>query len=219
MDRSAPIEETLRGIEQSAKRLLHAAAGSHDWAHTLRVERLCARIGPEEGADPVVLTAAAFLHDIGRSRQDETGGAVCHAAAGADLARPLLAAAAVSAARTENILHCIRTHRFRGDAAPRTIEAKVLFDADKLDAIGAVGVARAYLFAGEVGAVLHEDREDIESTPAYSRADTGYREYLVKLRHIRKRMLTPTGRRLAEDRHAFMEAFFRRFLEEWRGIC
>jgi uncharacterized protein len=80
-----------------------------------------------------------------------------------------------------------------------------------------VGVARAYLFAGEVGACLHNPDMPIEDTRPYSRDDTGYREFKVKLCRIKKRMLTDTGRRMAEDRHRFMEQFFNRFIQEFNG--
>ena len=93
----------------------------------------------------------------------------------------------------------------------------MLFDADKLDAIGAVGVARAFLFAGELGARLHSPEVDVTQAKAYSINDTGYRDYLVKLSRIRDRVLTDTGRRLADERHRFMAAFFDRFLEEYEG--
>ena len=116
-----------------------------------------------------------------------------------------------------NILHCIRSHRFRGNHTPETREAQVLFDADKLDAIGAVGVARAFLFAGEVGARLHNPDVRAEETQPYSDNDTGYREFRLKLRKIKNRLITGEGKRMAEDRHRFMEEFFQRFLEEYEG--
>ncbi len=124
---------------------------------------------------------------------------------------------ALTANQKANVLHCIRSHRFRGDARPRTPEARVLFDADKLDAIGAVGVARAFLFAGEVGARLHGGDTNIEETQPYSIDDTGYREFKVKLCKIKDRILTPEGQKLAVDRHRIMVEFFNRFLEEYEG--
>jgi uncharacterized protein len=211
---SAAALEDVRG---QARGLLADTRGSHAWDHTLRVYRLCERIGPPEGADMDVLRVAAYLHDIGRSSQDATRGAVCHAAEGARLARPIVAALPLEEDRRDNILHCIRAHRFRGRQRPRTIEARVLFDADKLDAIGAVGVARAYLFAGEVGARLHNEDTAIADTRPYGPDDTGYREYRLKLCRIKERIMTAEGRRLAEERHAFMTAFFKRFLEEYAG--
>lgn len=191
--------------------------GSHDWEHTRRVHALCLRIGRAEEADLLVLELAAYLHDVGRSAEDETRGGVCHAATGADMARSFLQGKLSDNRRLENVIHCIRTHRFRGDVRPETLEARVLFDADKLDAIGAVGIGRAFQFAGEVGATLHNPFADPENTAPYTHEDTAYREYRLKLSRIRERMLTAEGRRLAEERHAFMERFFERFLEEVAG--
>ena len=207
----------INRIKKIAKSYFDSARGSHDWEHTLRVCKLCERIGPAEGADMDVLLSAAYLHDIGRQYQDASNGAVCHAEKGAQLAETLLNGLPFSKDQKQNIVECIKSHRFRGLNIPRTPEARVLFDADKLDAIGAVGVARAYLFAGEVGARLHNPDADIENTRPYSRDDTGFREYRVKLSKIKERILTREGKKLAVERHRFMEDFFNRFLEEYEG--
>jgi uncharacterized protein len=207
----------LAHVRATARQRFENAGGSHDWEHTLRVHRLCVRIGPREGADMLVLEAAALLHDIGRPAQDAAQGAVCHAAYGAQLARDVVAPLDLESDRKENIVHCVRTHRFREKAAPQTVEARVLFDADKLDAIGAVGVARAYQFAGELGACLHNPHLTPEQSASYSKDDTGYREFVVKLSHIKDRMLTDYGRQMAIERHTFMAAFFDRFLKEYAG--
>jgi uncharacterized protein len=207
----------LDTVKQLAHKHFRNSRGSHKWDHTLRVYRLCKHIGIAEGVDMDVLLAAAYLHDIGRGYQDESKGAVCHAEKGARLAEPILEKLALSKAQKNNILHCIRSHRFRGSHNPVTPEARVLFDADKLDAIGAVGVARAFLFAGEVGARLHNAEEKVADTEPYSVEDTGYREFKVKLSKIRDRMLTAEGRKLAEERHVVMVEFFKRFLEEYEG--
>ena len=207
----------LKSVKQMAYKFFQDARTSHSWDHTLRVSRICERIGVAEGVDMDVLLAAAYLHDIARSCQDESNGAICHAERGARLAAPLVAKLPLRPDQKDNILHCIRSHRFRGSHQPRTAEAKVLFDADKLDAIGAVGVARAFLFAGEVGARLQSDKADIEATRTYSIDDTAYREFKVKLCKIKDRILTPAGQKMAADRHLFTEAFFKRFLEEYEG--
>ncbi|MBT8352316.1 MAG: HD domain-containing protein [Deltaproteobacteria bacterium] len=207
----------LNDIREIAREHFNRSRGSHDWEHTLRVCRLCERIGRAEGADMDVLLIAAYLHDIGRASQDASSGAVCHAEKGAKMAGSVVDNLPLSENQKKNIIHCIRSHRFRSSHRPETKEAKVLFDGDKLDAIGAVGVARAFLFAGEVGARLHNPRMKIENTSSYSIDDTGYREYKVKLCKIRDRILTQEGRRLAIERHAFMEEFFNRFLKEHGG--
>ena len=208
---------SVEKIKVIAEKMFTAAKGSHDWEHTLRVFRLCRRIGNIEGADMDVLLIAACLHDIGRCYQDASSGRICHAEKGAELAEPLIQPLPLSQKRKQNILHCIRSHRFRGNGTPGTIEARVLFDADKLDAIGAVGVGRAFLFAGEVGARLHNSQENIDDTQPYSKEDTGYREYRVKLSKIKDRILTDEGKRLAADRDAYMVSFFNRFLSEYEG--
>ncbi len=214
-----PVTVDLRvAVRDASRGLFTNARGSHDWEHTLRVHRLCLHIGPKEGADMHVLECAAYLHDIGRAAQDATHGDVCHADRGARMAREILDPLPMTEARKANIVHCVRAHRFRSDYPPATIEACVLFDADKLDAIGAVGVARAYQFAGELGACLHNPNMAPEATRPYSRDDTGYREFAVKLSKIKNRIITAEGRRLADDRHAFMVGFFERFLEEYEGL-
>lgn len=208
----------LDRIQKTAQSHFETARGSHDWDHTLRVARLSGTLARAEGADLSIVQAAAYLHDIGRIHPDDATGRSCHAEKGVVMARKILSGEPISPSVRENILHCIAAHRFRRGEAPRTLEAKVLFDADKLDAIGAIGVARAFLFAGEIGARLHSPEiADIAQTPAYSINDTGYREYVVKLLAVQGRMLTPTGKRLARARHDFMVSFFDRFLEEYEG--
>jgi uncharacterized protein len=207
----------LQPIIGYAKECFSSARGSHDWDHTERVYRLCMRIGQAEGADLEVLAIAAYLHDVGRSYEDESKGRVCHAAKGAEIAGALLAEYPLPEQKKQNIVHCIGAHRFRGAHAPETLEARALFDADKLDSIGAIGIGRAFLFAGEVGAKLHNPEADLHNTRPYTEEDTGYREFKLKLSRIKDRMLTAEGRRMAEERHAFMERFFERFQQEYEG--
>ena len=211
------MQRALEQMKDFAHKCFHSAAGSHGWDHTLRVYRLCEKLGPAENTDMDVLKAAAYLHDIGRSEQDAANGGICHAVKGAQMAKPIVESLPLSKPQQQNIIHCIRTHRFRSDRQPATIEAKVLFDADKLDAIGAVGVARAFLFAGELRARLHNPDVDAENTEPYSIDDTGYREFKVKLSKIKAQMRTAAGRQWARSRHAYMEGFFNRFLAEYEG--
>jgi uncharacterized protein len=200
-----------------AKERFLAARGSHGWDHTERVYKLCRHIGQAEGADLEVLCIAAYLHDVGRSYEGESQGTICHAAKGAEIAHALLATYPLPEEAKKNIVHCIASHRFRGHHAPRTLEARILFDADKLDSIGAIGIGRAFLFAGEVGAKLHNPEADLHTTRPYTEEDTAYREFRLKLSKIKDRMLTAEGKRLAEERHAFMEDFFERFQQEHEG--
>jgi uncharacterized protein len=207
----------VAAIEKEARSFFRNARGSHDWDHTRRVFRLCLRIGKKEQADLGVLRLAALLHDIGRGQEDRSGGKTCHARTGAALARGILERHGLDRATIRDVVSSIRTHRFRKRAVPRTLEAKILFDADKLDSIGAVGIGRAFLFAGEVGARLHDSRVDVARTKPYTEDDTAYREFLVKLGRIRGRMHTREGRRLAAARHRYMVDFFKRLNKETEG--
>ncbi len=205
-------------VKVAAKALMDNDRGSHKWDHVVRVWNLCLRIGKRESADLNILEPAAFLHDIGRKVEMESNGKICHASVGSEMARKILINYGYPDDFVNQVVFCIAAHRFRNNGVkPDSIESKVLFDADKLDAIGAVGVGRAFFFAAEVGARFHNPEVDINSTKAYSYDDTAYREFNVKLRKIKDRMLTATGRKIALDRHDFMMTYFERLNNEVLG--
>ncbi len=212
------LEESI--IEKSiafAREQMKNLKPSHGWDHVQRVVMTAGRIAAAEGANPFVVKVAAVLHDIARGTQDESRGARCHAELGSAMACEFLKEAGLDETRTRHIADCIATHRYRGKNAPETLEAKVVYDADKLDSVGAVGIGRAFLFAGEVGAKLHNHDTDIHATSAYSEEDTAYREFTMKLKHVKEKMLTEEGRRIARDRHDFMVRFFERLDAEAEG--
>lgn len=211
--------DLIEKIKNEAKHYFRNARGSHGWDHTERVYNLCLRIGKKEKANIEILKLTAILHDIGRDCENKTNGKLCHAEQGAILARELLEKYNFKKEKIDKICHCIKSHRFRGNNTPKTKEAKVLFDADKLDSIGAVGIGRTFLFAGEVGARLHNKDINIEKTKPYTIEDTGYREFMVTLRKIKDRMLTKEGKRIAKGRHDFMVKFFDRLNDEVDGIA
>jgi uncharacterized protein len=207
----------LQQIRNKAAIYFENSSGSHDWSHTERVYRLCMKLAPLEGADAEIVAIAALLHDVGRNEQDQSKGRICHAESGARIARELLQDFGLAGEKVNHVIHCIEAHRFRGNKQPLTKEAKVLFDADKLDSIGAIGIGRAFQFAGEVGARLHNGAIDLERTRSYSREDTAYREFTVKLSKVKDRMLTEEGKRIAQERHRFMVEFFDRLNAEAEG--
>ncbi len=210
-------ERILKESTAFARKRMSGLRPSHGWDHVERVRSLARAIQAAEGADPFIVELASLLHDIGRGEEDSSRGEICHAETGAAAAFEFLIAQGLDEQRCRHAAECIRAHRFRNEVSPQSIEAKVLHDADKLDSIGAVGIGRAFLFAGEVGARLHNGDVDPAFTKAYSGEDTAYREYCVKLRRIREGMLTREGRRIAEARHEFMEAFFDRLQAEFDG--
>lgn len=196
----------------------------HDFDHVLRVLALARRIGPAEGADMRIVEAAVLLHDTDRLPPGESApggddlpGETDHALLAAHRARHILAALEPppSPAQIEAVAHAIAAHRFRNAIEPETIEAQVVFDADKLDAIGAIGVARAYAYGAR-----HGKRLWAEVPPGYDGRDpdhTPHHEFVFKLARIRERLYTATGRAIAAERHAFMVAFFERLGQEVRG--
>lgn len=192
----------------------------HGFDHVLRVYRLAESLAQAEGVDLEIVRAAALLHDAHDPAAPE-GGRNDHHQASAAFARQVLREEAWPEERIAAVEHCIRSHRFRDDREPPdSPEARILFDADKLDAIGAVGVARAVAYAAGCG-------QPVYASPsarflATGRTEPGephsaYHEYLFKLRHIRGRLYTQRGRDLAVERHAFLEAFFNRLAEEVAG--
>jgi uncharacterized protein len=206
--------EILKLLEERVRKELQSAPGCHDWDHTRRVFYNALKIAEEEkkssSVDMVVVKAAALLHDIGRPEELKQDGKICHAVLGCKMAPDILKECGFKdAEKVANIAECVKRHRFRGENAhPETIEQKIIFDADKLDSIGAVGVARAIHFSGRIGSRLHNSEHEAVGSDAYGKEDSAYREYLVKLRHIPDRMLTDTGRRLAVERVEFMDLFF-----------
>lgn len=212
--------DELKRLSERARALLERDASCHDWDHTERVLSCARTLALLEGADLSVVTAAAILHDIARPIEMSDHGRSDHAALGAQMALELLEEEGIgNESWRKHVAECIRTHRYRnrtGDS-PATVEARVLYDADKLDSLGAIGLARAFHFAGKTGARVHNRREEALAGESYGREDSAYREYLVKLQYLPEAMLTDAGRKLAEERSAFMKAFFEELTRECYG--
>lgn len=204
-------------IKAKAKEKINGINSCHEWEHTERVYNLAMHIGNKEGADLEVLGLASVLHDIARKEQDESGGKIDHAERGAELAAEILQKYNLQKEKLENIVHCIKAHRYRNNIEPITLEAKILYDADKLDSIGAIGTARNFSFAGHLGAKVHDKNVNLDKSAEYTTDDTGYREYMVKLKFIKDKILTNEGKRIAEGRHKFQEDFFERLNKEVDG--
>ncbi len=180
--------------DQTAAMLDHVRAalptsGAHGFDHTLRVVHLCEAIGAREGADMAVLIPAAVFHDIARPLEEETG--VPHEEEGARMAAAYLESIRYPADLVPGIVHAIRAHRYSSGIAPETLEARVLSDADNLDAMGAVGIVRTFMQAGEQGRGIED----------------ATRHFYDKLLNLKGRMYTESAREIARERHAFLVAF------------
>ncbi len=188
----------------------------HGFDHIQRVYRMAERLAKAEGADLEIVRAAALLHDAEGPLSGDAR--IEHQLASAQFARQILEREGWPEDRIAAVQHCIRAHRFRDEREqPETIEAQVLFDADKLDAIGAIGAVRVIAYA-----VL--DEQNLFAKPSAQFLQTGkkqagephtpYHEHIFKLRKLKERMFTASGRAVAEERHNYLEKFFARLRAE-----
>jgi len=192
----------------------------HDFDHILRVYRMSERLALAEGADLEIVHAAALLHDAEGTTPGGSERATHHFSS-AEFAAEVLRAEGWPDERIAAVQHCIRAHRFRDDREPpATIEAKVIFDADKLDVLGAIGACRTAAYAALDGKPFYmpPSQQFVESgREAPGELHSAYHEWLFKLRKVQARMFTASARAIAAERHAYLEEFFRRLIEEWNG--
>ncbi len=207
---------------EEAKSWYEGADEVHSFEHVLRVKAMAERIGRVEGADLEIIEAAAYLHDS-RGASPAEGGKERkeHHIASAEFAGEVLTSKGWSQERIEAVQHCIRAHRFRHNGErPESLEAQCLFDADKLDVLGAVGAARTIAYAVLAG-------QPVYAQPSQHFLETGekepgephssYHEYLFKLRKVKDQLFTRTGRAIAQERHLFLERFYEQLIAEYRG--
>ncbi|WP_254538679.1 HD domain-containing protein [Halomarina litorea] len=195
------------------------ALPAHDSFHAKRVRDLAVRLGNEceRTVDDEILSAAAWLHDIGRPRE-RMGEIDDHDAWGAVKAEELLQAEAVTPAQIDAIKHCIRAHSIRSSSPdPKTLEAKLLFDADKLEATGARGIVRLACIVGERSGRMGEkyaviDDASVSGAPPSDHSDIALLREWAEERL--DRLYTSPGRRLGQPRQGFMDEFFMQFDRE-----
>ena len=193
-------------IEQYMRDTMDDSA--HDCEHVYRVLYNALEIAKTEEVDYDILIAACLLHDIGRPDQvkDPT---LCHAQVGSEKAYSFLLQLGMPEAFAQAVRHCILTHRFRKNLPPQTIEAKILFDADKLDVTGAIGIARTLMYRGTLTEPLYRMAPD--GTISDGSEDLGhsfFREYKFKLEKLYDRFYTRRGEELAQHRRAIAQDFY-----------
>ncbi|RQH00979.1 HD domain-containing protein [Natrarchaeobius oligotrophus] len=207
----------LETVRSRARPYFADASPAHDWNHVERVEALSETLLERnpESADERVVTLAVFLHDVGRAREDR-GEIDDHAHWGALEAERILADVGAEAETIERVRHCVRSHRYSNDVEPKTLEAKLLSDADNLDALGAVGVARVFSYGGENGNAIHDPSVSpaADESPA---EQTGYEHLHEKILALPERMYTDPGRELAHERTRFVREFADRLESEIAG--
>ena len=195
--------------------LSSAEDSAHDKEHIYLVLYNALEIaGTETAVDYDVLIAACLLHDIGRREQfaDPT---LCHATVGAEKAEAFLTEQGFDAEFAEKVAHCIRTHRFRKAMQPETLEAKILFDADKLDVTGAIGVARTLMYKADMAEPLYHVLPDGRiSDGSEDLGPSFFREYKFKLEKMYDRFYTAAGEAMARQRQRIAADFYESLYRE-----
>ncbi len=194
-------------IEEYMKACMQDSA--HDKEHIYRVLYAAMDIAEhEKGVDYDILIAACLLHDIGRQEQYENP-KLCHAEVGSKKAYRFLTEKGWTPERAGQVRDCIAAHRFRKGKPPESLEAKILFDADKSDIVGAIGIARTLFYEGVVGEPLYTRREDGSIDDGRdTQTASFFREYHYKLKNIYDRFFTARGAQLAKERQKAASDFF-----------
>ena len=183
----------------------------HGFDHVLRVLHLATWLGEKLAADLEILKAAALLHDASGAHPEGEEGRESHEHTSAKFAVEVLLAEGWEQEAIRAVEHCIRAHRYRGQIKPETIEAQILFDADKLDVIGAFGVSRTIGFAIQAGQPIYAEpsAQFLESGIEISgEAHSAYHEYLYKLVKVKQRLYTTPAQELASSRFKILKKFF-----------
>ena len=188
---------------------------AHDKEHIYRVLYTALNIAKTEASvNYDVLICACLLHDIGRKEQFENP-QVCHATAGSEKAYHFLTENGFDSAFAEHVKSCIKTHRFRKNAPPESLEAKILFDADKLDVTGATGIARTLIYEGAVNEPLYTLSADGQiSSGEEDTAASFFHEYHYKLKKIYDKFYTKQGAKLAAERQKIADLFYNEMYKE-----
>ena len=188
-----------------ARNVFAGDASGHDFDHTLRVFHMATRLAEEEGADLQTVQLAGLLHDVDdRKLSPETYEGKLRAV-------NFLKENGVENEKVQEIVDIISRISFSAQLPPpESIEGKCVRDADRLDAMGAIGIARTFAFGGSRGRRMH-DPENMDKT-------TSVQHFYDKLLQLKASMLTATGKRLAEQRDQFMRQFLEQFYEEWGGL-
>ncbi len=192
---------------------------SHDINHVFRVERIVKKIGQSESADLEILEAAALLFDVARILEDK-GEVEDHALAGSEIARNILTEINFPKEKIDAVCHAILVHRKSKDRTPETIEAKILQDADYLDALGAVDVARVIASSLQSKEYRHPIFDGNPSAKEEDNNKSAINYLLFKIEHPKlqpEKFHTKLGRQLAKDRFKFMKDYTQRFIDEWEG--
>ena len=208
-------QQIITRAEKFVREFFAKDASGHDAWHTFRVRSLALRLAEMEGADPLTVELAALLHDVDdRKLSPQTHETLGNAVG-------FLRKENVEEARIGQICAIIRALSFSSGQVPNSLEGQVVQDADRLDAIGAIGIARTFAYGGAHGRAIHLPEEaarpDLSREEYAARASTGINHFYEKLLLLKDLMNTASARRMAEARHRYMLDYLEEFQAEWEG--
>ncbi|MFB9757601.1 HD domain-containing protein [Ectobacillus funiculus] len=211
MTRDELIEKTIVFV----KGILAADASGHDWYHIERVYKLAQIIAKEEGGDRFIIEMAALLHDVADEKLNESE------EAGLKRVDDYLTSLHISSEEQMHILHIISNMSYKGGHGGKveTLEGKIVQDADRLDALGAIGIARTFAYGGAKGRLMYDPkispREAMTKEEYRKSNDPSLNHFYEKLLKLKDLMNTECAKRLAKERHLYMEQFIEQFMKEW----
>lgn len=223
-----PNKKLIEKVKEIVEKRMEGIGPSHDFSHVMRVYELCKVIAKEEKkVNMEILELAALLHDIERKKEDiDKTGKTDHAIESAKMAEKVLKKFNFPKEKIEKIKECIISHRFKTNIKPKTLEAKILSDADKLDVIGAIGIVRGACWIGENNGKIYSDvslKQYIKENLIGSKENGRIRDkskhalnliYELKLKNVPKKLFTKKAKEMAKERMVFMKKFFKQLKKE-----
>jgi uncharacterized protein len=191
---------------------------SHDFFHTQRVYNLVIKIAEKEKADLEIVKAAALLHDIGRDKEEKDQ-TLCHAEESAKMAPEILRSINFPENKIDAVLHCIKVHRYSKGLESKTKEAEILQDADRLDALGAICIARVFTYGGQMKRPIYNPKIKPKKRYNPKSGVTSINHFYEKILKIKPETFkTKMARKIAQERYKYIENFIERFKKEWDGL-
>ncbi|MGI2732843.1 HD domain-containing protein [Bacillus cytotoxicus] len=210
-------QEQIQKTVTFVKNILEKDASGHDWYHIERVHKLATSLAKQEGGDLFVIEMAALLHDVADEKLNESE------EAGMKKVSDWLEKLGVEQEIRKHILHIIANMSYKGGHGGKveSLEGKIVQDADRLDALGAIGIARTFAYGGAKGRLMYDPNippcESMTKEEYRKNNDPSFNHFYEKLLKLKDLMNTDAAKREAESRHLYMEEFIEQFMKEWNG--